>query len=143
MTLHHLDDVRQGFEDTCDVVVVGSGAGGAIAAANLAAAGLDVVVLEAGPQLKPADMTRDGPTFMSRYYWEGGMRMILGNNQVPAMAGRCLGGSTVVNSAIMLKLPEFVRRIWIERDGLDWLEDAALDRAFDRVFEALKLGEAP
>jgi choline dehydrogenase-like flavoprotein len=143
VTIHHLDDVRQGFEDTCDVVVVGSGAGGAVAAANLAAAGLDVILLEAGPQLKGADMTRDGPKFMSRYYWEGGMRMILGNNQIPAMAGRCLGGSTVVNSAIMLKLPDWVRKTWVAEDGLTWLEDAALDRSFERVFDRLKVAPTP
>lgn len=143
MTLHHLDDVRQGFTDSCDVVIVGSGAGGAIAAANLAAAGLDVIILEAGPQLKPAEMTRDGPQFMSRYYWEGGMRMILGNNQIPAMAGRCLGGSTVVNSAIMLKLPDWVRKTWIEEDGLKWMEGPALDRAFERVFDRLKVAPTP
>ena len=143
MTIHHLDDVRQGFEDTCDVVIVGSGAGGAVAAANLAAAGLDVIVLEAGPKLKPGDMTRDGPTFMARYYWEGGMRMILGNNQIPAMAGRCLGGSTVVNSAIMLKIPGWVRQSWVDEEGLGWLEDEALDRAFERVFKRLKVAPTP
>ena len=143
MSLHHLDDVRQGFSDTCDVVIVGSGAGGAVAAANLAAAGMDVVLLEAGPELKAADMTRDGPTFMARYYWEGGLRMILGNNQIPAMAGRCLGGSTVVNSAIMLKIPDWVRQSWAEEDGLDWVLDSALDRAFDRIFKNLKVAPTP
>lgn len=141
--LYHLDDVRQGFSDSCDVVIVGSGAGGAVAAANLAAAGMDVVLLEAGPRLTPADMTRDGPTFMARYYWEGGLRMILGSNQIPAMAGRCLGGSTVVNSAIMLKLPDWVRQIWAERDGLDWIRDDAVDRAFERVFDTLNVAPTP
>ncbi len=141
--IHHLDDLRAGFDDRCDVVVVGSGAGGAVAAANLAAAGMDVVLLEAGPQLRSRDMSRDGPRFMAHAYWEGGLRMILGNNQVPAMAGRCLGGSTVVNSAIMLKLPDWVREIWRTEDGIDWLGEPALDRAFERVLERLQVAPTP
>jgi choline dehydrogenase-like flavoprotein len=42
-------------ELSCDVVVVGSGAGGAVVATELALAGQDVVVLEEGPQISAAE----------------------------------------------------------------------------------------
>ena len=138
-----LDDLRRGFDDAADVVVVGTGAAGAVAAANFAAAGLRTVVLEAGPEVRPEDMTRDAPRFLSKYYWEGGLRLIRGKAAIPSMQGRCLGGSTVMNSAIMLKLPDWVRRDWAERDGLDGLMDPALDRAFERIFEGTKTAPTP
>lgn len=141
--IHHLEDVRQGFDIQADVVVVGSGAGGAVAAAALTEAGLKVVVVEAGPQVTPADMTRDGPEFMRRFYWEGGIRMLRGSGFYPSMSGRCLGGSTVVNSAIMFELPPWVRDIWIAEDNLEVLRGPELDAAYQRVLTKTKTAPTP
>jgi choline dehydrogenase-like flavoprotein len=141
--IHDFDAVRGGFDIQADAIVVGSGAGGAVAAANLAAAGLRTVVIEAGPKVDVADMTRDGPEFMRKYYWEGGLRMLLGSGTFPAMSGRCLGGSTVMNSAIMFALPRWVRDIWIDGDGLDSLRGPALDQAFERVFRVTRTATTP
>jgi choline dehydrogenase-like flavoprotein len=139
--IHHLDAVRHGFDVDTDVVVIGSGAGGAVAAETLAKAGQRVVLLEAGPQVRVADMTRDGPAFLSKYYWEGGLRMLRGSGAWPAMSGRALGGSTVVNSAIMFALPDWVRELWIREDGLTHLRGDAFDRAYADIFA--RLGAAP
>lgn len=139
--IHHLDALRKGFDVEADVCVIGSGAGGAVAAEAFARAGLAVVVLEAGPQVRPSDMTRDGAAFLARYYWEGGLRMLRGSGAWPSMSGRALGGSTVVNSAIQFRLPDWVRQDWIEADGLEHLRGPALDAAYDAIFE--RLGVAP
>lgn len=139
--IRDLEDVRGGFERSADAVVVGSGAGGAAAALALAEAGLDVVVVEAGPRVRSEDLgMRDGPRFLSRYYWEGGLRMVLGSGAWPVMSGRALGGSTVVNSAIQFRLPDWVREDWITTGGLAHLRGPALDAAYDRVFGRLGVG---
>ena len=117
--------------------------GGAVAARNFAAAGLRTVVLEAGPQIAPEDMTRDGPGFMSQYMWDGGLRIIQAKSPVPIMQGRCLGGSTVMNSAIMLKIPDWVRQDWSRSNGLHWLEGPELDAAFERIFEGTRTAPTP
>src|SRR5438105_2386475 len=132
--IYGLDDVRQGFDLSADALVVGTGAGGAVAAANLAQAGMKTIVLEAGPEVKPADMTRDAPRFLARHFWEGGLRVIGGSAQIPSMQGRCLGGSTVVNSAIMLPLPRWVRELWAKESGLDFVLEPSFDEAYARVF---------
>lgn len=136
-------EVSGGFEVTADVAVIGSGAGGAVAAATLAQAGLKVVVLEAGPEVRAADMTRDGPAFLSRYYWDGGVRLLRGSGMWPAMSGRAVGGSTVVNSAIVFPLPDRVRRAWIEEDGLTHLRGPALDKAYADIFTRLHVEPTP
>jgi choline dehydrogenase-like flavoprotein len=141
--IHGFDDVRRGFDVEADVVVVGSGAGGAVAAANLARAGLSVVVIEAGPRVGPEDMTRDAPRFMARYFWEGGLRMIGGTTHIPTLQARCLGGSTVVNSAIMLPLPAWVRRAWHDETGIDSFVSPDLDEAYGRVFERTRVAPTP
>ncbi|HVW24393.1 MAG TPA: GMC family oxidoreductase N-terminal domain-containing protein [Polyangiaceae bacterium] len=141
--IHEFEDVRAGFDVDADAVVVGSGAGGAVAAANLARAGLRTVVVEAGPRLGPADMMQDAPSFMARYFWEGGLRTLGGTTQIPTLQARCLGGSTVVNSAILLPLPDWVRRAWRDETGVDLFTSAVLDRAYARVFERTRVAPTP
>jgi choline dehydrogenase-like flavoprotein len=141
--IYGIDDLRQGFSVEADVVVVGSGAGGAVAAANFAAAGLRTIVLEAGPKVRNEDMTRNAPEFLRKYYWEAGVRMLLGSGAFPCMSGRCLGGTTVINSAIMFKLPDWVRTLWIAEDGLPELADPALDAAYERVFAISRVEPTP
>jgi choline dehydrogenase-like flavoprotein len=138
-----VDDLRKGFQVEADVLVIGSGAGGAVAAANFAAAGMRTVVLEAGPRVATQDMTRDAPEFLRKYYWEGGVRMLLGSGAFPSMSARCLGGTTVVNSAIMFKLPDWVRGQWVADDNLPELNDPSIDLAFERVFRNLKVAPTP
>lgn len=128
---------------SADAIVVGSGAGGAVAAANLARAGKKVVVLEAGPMIRPEEMIKDAPKFLAKYYWEGGMRMLGGSAQIPSMQGRCLGGSTVVNSAIMLPLKDWVRDLWTAESGYSLFKSEEFDAAYARVFEQTKTAPTP
>ena len=141
--IHSFEDARRGFDVDADVVVVGSGAGGAVAAANLSRAGLRTVVIEAGPRLSPEDMTDEAPRFMARYFWEGGLRTIGGTTHIPTLQARCLGGSTVVNSAIMLELPAWVRRAWSDETGLTLFTAPALDAAYARVFARTRVAPTP
>jgi choline dehydrogenase-like flavoprotein len=141
--IHELSDLQSGFDAECDAVVIGSGAGGAVAAANLARAGLSTIVLEAGPRVRPEDMTRYAPHFLARYFWDGGLRLIGGTTQVPSLQGRCLGGSTVVNSAIILKVPNWVRQIWTDETGVTLFQSPEFDRAYERVFERLHVTPTP
>ncbi len=141
--IHDLDDLRHGFDVECDAVVVGSGAGGAVAALNLATAGQRVVVLEAGPRVRYEDMTRNAPMFLARHFWDGGLRLIGGTTQSPSLQARCLGGGTVVNSAIMLKLPDWVRQEWSSETGIDLFTAPELEAAYERVFARCKVAPTP
>lgn len=136
--IHGLEDVRQGFEASADVIVVGSGPGGAVAALNLAQAGLKTIVIEAGPRITEKEMTRDAPLFMARYLWEGGLRLVHGTVPSPSMAGRCLGGSSVMNSAIMFELPDWIRDEWAAETQIDLFRSEDFHDAYRRVFARTK-----
>ncbi|RDI44950.1 GMC family oxidoreductase N-terminal domain-containing protein [Nocardia mexicana] len=95
---------------TCDVVVVGSGAGGGTAAAVLAEAGLDVVVLERGNYYDDRDFGTGELDGLLRLYAPGPQATAEG--QLTLAAGTCLGGGTVVNWSTSLPTPDDVRAEW-------------------------------
>jgi choline dehydrogenase-like flavoprotein len=111
------DDTRR-----ADAVVIGTGAGGGPVAAILAERGLRVVVLEAGPYVRTADMTGDEGEMTARLY-----RMALAPASGMAIyAGQCVGGSTVINDALCFRPPHEILAAWREEHGLGALTDAGL-----------------
>jgi len=106
--------------EECDVVIVGSGAGGAVTAAILAEAGLDVIVLEAGPYLTRDDYPEDPVEALSAMYRDGGLTIAEGRPAVPVPVGRAVGGTTVINSGTCLRAPEPVLRRWRDEHRVEW-----------------------
>lgn len=109
----------------CDVVVVGSGAGGGVAAAVFASAGRRVVVLEAGPAVDPSTFTQLEADAFHRYYLDSALTATddLG---VALLAGACVGGGTTVNWCTSLRLSDVVARQWTAASGgVDFTSDIA------------------
>jgi choline dehydrogenase-like flavoprotein len=130
--------------DAADFVVIGSGAGGATAALVLAEAGKDVVVLEEGPAVRDEDRGL-GPTesFM-RLFRDRGTQVAMGRSVIPILQGRCVGGTTVVNGAIVWRLPEKAyERAFGAVGARDAIRLADLDARMDRIERDLSVGPAP
>lgn len=123
----------QGIEELeADVVVVGSGAGGAVAAFELASAGRDVLILEAGRHFKPSDFTqRELDTIQTVYVDQGGQGPADGSLSI--LQGRCVGGSTVVNGEVCFRTPEVVLNEWATRYGVPDFTKADLAPVFEEV----------
>ncbi len=125
-----------------DVVVVGTGAGGAVVAAELARRGHHVVMLEAGRYLDRADFTRLSRVELTRAaYLPIQETTAVGNVLLPILAGRAVGGSTTVNSGTCYRAPDEVLDGWARDLGLEGLGPRDLAPHFDRVEQAL--GVAP
>jgi choline dehydrogenase-like flavoprotein len=105
-----------------DVVVVGSGAGGGVVAADLAAAGRSVVVLEAGPFVDEASMPGDELHAFEQLYLERGL-LSTWDGALTLLAGSGVGGGTLVNWMTTIPAPASVRDVWRRVDGLDSLGD--------------------
>lgn len=123
----------------CDVCVVGSGAGGGVAAAVLAQSGLDVVVLEAGDYYAEADFDGDELSGFSRLYLNGG-GMASHDQSIGLLAGSCLGGGTVVNYTFSFRTPDHVREEWA-RNGLGGVTNGDYDRHMDAVWERIGVNQ--
>ncbi len=125
-----LGDTRPPEEgEECDVVIVGSGAGGAVAAATLAEAGLDVILLEAGEAFDRDSYPADPLEAISSLYRDGGLTIAEGRPPIPIPLGRAVGGTTVINSGTCFRAPDPVLDRWRERYGVSWARDLEPDFA--------------
>jgi choline dehydrogenase-like flavoprotein len=117
----------------CDVVIVGSGAGGATAAAELAEAGFDVVVLEEGSYHGTQDFTTRATAMIRRMYRDAGASAAIGTPPILFQEGRTVGGSSVVNGAMSWRTPEHVLARWFAEDKLPGLDPKSMEPFFERV----------
>jgi choline dehydrogenase-like flavoprotein len=123
-------DVSESF----DYVVVGSGAAGAVAAHVLASSGASVAVVEEGPWVRTRQFGERVYDAFRKMFRDAGMQVIEGRAFIPLLQGRCVGGSTVMNSAIAHRTPEDVLDEW-HQFGLGASITA---RALEPHFEALE-----
>ena len=111
-----------------EVLVIGSGAGGATTAVTLAEGGRDVLVLEEGDWVRPEETVPFSLEEMARQYRHHGSSAALGNPPVAYAEGRCVGGSTEVNSGLWHRIPDELAETWRSRYDIDGFEPEVLDR---------------
>ena len=133
MSVLSRDDLRADQVIGCDVVIVGSGAGGATVAAELAEAGLDVIVVEEGRHVETREFSADASAAIRRFYRGGGATAAIGSPPVLYQEGRVVGGSTVINGGMSWRTPEAILSRWATEDGLDRIGAAAMEPYFERV----------
>jgi len=125
------EEVGSGRTLDCDVVVVGSGPGGGSVARVLAESGVDVVVVEMGPK---ANHFRPNYANVARYHMqEAGTMVARGSAPMPIAAGRGLGGSTLVNSALSFRAPQYVLDKWADHLDQPELAWAPMQALYDEV----------
>lgn len=122
----------------CDVVIVGSGAGGAVMAYELANAGKSVVVLEAGPYVPSQRFTENFPDMLSLLYQDHGNQANK-DGDLLVLQGRCVGGSTVVNGCVAFRVPDFILKDWHRDHGLTNLTSETLKPYFDKIEKRLSV----
>ncbi len=129
--------------ESTEVLVIGSGAGGATTAAKLAAAGRDVLVLEEGPWVEPDAVEPFTLEEMVLKYRHRGSCATLGTPPVAYAEGRCVGGSTEINSGLWHRLPTYLVDAWRDEYRIEEFNENVLDRYAAEVEDVLSVSTLP
>ncbi|NKB21195.1 MAG: FAD-dependent oxidoreductase [Alphaproteobacteria bacterium] len=122
----------------CEYLVIGSGAGGSVAARELARAGHDVLVLEEGPLANTAEFGETSLSNLTRkLYRNGGIQPFLGKPTIGFGEGSCVGGSTVVNGGLIWRTPERFLDHWKTRKQIHGYGTDDLTPHFEKIEQAL------
>ena len=122
----------------CDVLVIGSGAGGGVVAGELAAAGHDVLVLEKGPYLHGRDFSQREADMLARLY-DSRASLQTQDGSVGLLAGSCLGGGTTVNWAGAFRPPAYVLDEWAREHDAPFFTGPDFARSVEAVAAALSV----
>jgi len=126
-------DYKKNTTFDADVVVVGTGAGGAVVGAELAEAGRSVIFVEEGSHHPTSSFGPYMTESVPRLYRDAGSTIITGNPVIPYIEGRAVGGTTVINGGMAYRTPEDVLAGWEKTTGLAELGPKALEPLFERV----------
>ena len=143
----HGRTIKRPFSHGCDVVVVGSGAGGATVATHLAEAGYRVTILEEGPYIRRDDYQHFTPTqTLRRLFREAGMLAALGLGQTPLISltvGRAVGGSSLLTGGVCFRIPSDIHHRWDSELGLHSLSEQALENEYQDVERRIGVTQVP
>ncbi len=117
---------------TADVVVVGSGAGGAVMAYELQKLGHQVVVVEAGSYVPSSEFTEKMAEMFGKLFQDKAAQTNVEGDFL-VLQGRCVGGSTVVNGAVCFRIPDDVLSDWQRLHGLAGWTRERLEKAYEQV----------
>ncbi|MBY0428118.1 MAG: GMC family oxidoreductase [Alphaproteobacteria bacterium] len=120
-----------------DVVIIGTGAGGATTAKMLTKAGLNVIMLEEGGYHHSSSFNGSIADLMDLLYRDGGVSPIMGRPAIPFAEGRCVGGTTVINGGVYWRTPDKLLSRWSNELNLPELTEAILDPHFNMLADEL------
>ncbi len=136
-------DVNRDHIEHCDVVIIGSGAGGAVMAKELAEAGRSVIVVEEGAYFTKDDFIGSPMTRFQKVARDAGTTQTFSRRPIPLPLGKAVGGSTVINSGTCWRAPDKVLREWESGHGVEAADPETMKRYFDRVERILNIRPAP
>ena len=136
-------DISGEVTEQVDVCVIGSGAGGAVVAKELAEAGRSVLIIEEGDYFTNDDFRGAPLERVLRTYRDQGTTMAYGRPVIPVPLGKAVGGTTVINSGTCFRPTEKVLRRWGTAYGLEGYDPQSLAPIFERVEGILNVMPVP
>ncbi|KAI0131657.1 long-chain fatty alcohol dehydrogenase [Hypoxylon sp. NC0597] len=122
-----------------DVIIVGSGCGGAVCAKVLAEAGHSVIVVDKGYYFPPSQLPMTAEA-ANEFLYEGGGAVRSVNGTINVLAGSCWGGGGTVNWSVSLQPQGFVRQEWAD-EGLSFFTTQEFQNCLDRVSDFMGVSD--
>jgi choline dehydrogenase-like flavoprotein len=136
------------MSELLDVAIVGSGPSGGRIAWDAVQQGLRCVLLEAGDEYtaRPSGDAKPFPRgerdYSTQLFWGGGIELST-DARMAFLRARCLGGTSIVNQALMDRFDDVALDDWRERSGIDWMSTDALAEHYYAVEADLDILEIP
>jgi choline dehydrogenase-like flavoprotein len=122
-----------------DYLVVGSGAGGSMAAHILSSAGKDVTVVEEGQYHPDGWFGNRFSEGMRNLYRSNGVVPMIGAPMIPFAEAKCVGGGTVINGALLWRTPSWILNEWRDKNSLTGFEVDDMAPHFESIERALNV----
>ena len=130
-------DFKDNLKLKTDVVIIGSGCGGAVLAHKMAKEGYEVIIAEEGSYYTPGEYGNMSPPDVAKWlYRDNGGTLAFGNSKSPGIAiqqGKAVGGSSIINGGVCFRTPEFVIDYWRNELGLTEFTHQEMNAAFNEV----------
>ena len=123
----------------CEYLVIGSGAGGSVAAMELAEAGKDIIVIEEGFHYKTADFTNNISNMTQNTWRNMGIAPFWGKPPIGFAEGKCVGGGTVINGGLLWRTPQRILDIWANEYGVSGYTNDDLKLHFEKIEKILNV----
>jgi choline dehydrogenase-like flavoprotein len=123
------------MSDLYDACVIGSGPGGAVAAATLALAGKKVALIERGPFVPPEKISFRVLDMSNRF---GHVETTSGYRTV-LYQGNALGGGSMIFGAVAMKPQQFTFDEWRNRSGVDSINAEMLEPHYHHVADVMSV----
>lgn len=141
------NQIDKNLDLSTEVLIIGSGAGGAVVAGELADGGYSVTVVEEGGHYSRKDYSKFTPSETFRYmYRDYGGTPVMGIGDTPLILlqhGRCVGGSSTVNGGVCFRTPDYVIDDWREKHQLSTFTQERMEGIFERIESKVQVGRVP
>ena len=120
----------------CHALVVGSGPGGSVVAEQLTQSGIDVVMIEEGEVASSFARTHP-PENLQNLWRNNGLTISFGSIPLSYAEGRCVGGGSEINSAIIQRIPSELLTLWSKQYQIKDFSEKDLSSAYDWAYRII------
>ena len=125
-----------------DFVIIGSGVSGGRMAYELTSKGAKCLLLEAGREFSAATFPSQEIDYSTQLFWGGGLEVST-DGRLGFLRARCLGGTSIVNQALLDRFDDLAWNDWRARSGVSFFDKATMEPHYAAIESKVKISKIP